>query len=156
MQHLFNTFRENGMTPTLKDALAAGCIGYGNKDEHWSWNGPWIVGGVRVARYVWELHKGPILKGEAIIRQCEVPTCVNPDHMKKSTYSEAIKQSRGEKVDRRSPLTKKDILEIRRLSKTPFCPVHGLAEMYGVSSGTIRNLLKGHTWAWVREDDENA
>jgi hypothetical protein len=41
---------------------------------------PWtrITFGHRVA---WELHRGPIPTGLSVLHRCDVPGCVNPDHL---------------------------------------------------------------------------
>lgn len=38
-------------------------------------------GWLRAHRVAWELTNGPIPKGAYVLHKCDVPACVNPDHL---------------------------------------------------------------------------
>src|SRR3990167_7548460 len=59
----------------------------------WLWTGSTFFGGYGqiwdserkvkegAHRVSWKLHKGPILDGFYVLHRCDVPCCVNPDHL---------------------------------------------------------------------------
>ena len=66
------------------------CRGYGRI----SYNGT----GKMAHRISWEIHCGPIPEGMLVLHKCDVPACVNPEHLFLGTYKDntqdAIKKGR--------------------------------------------------------------
>lgn len=66
----------------------------------WLWDGPIVLKGYgcfsfkqkrRFAHRVsWELYKGSIPSGMLICHRCDIPSCVNPEHLFPGTYSDNI------------------------------------------------------------------
>ena len=97
------------------------------------------------------LHKGEIPKGMMVLHKCDVPECVNPDHLflGDATINMRDKMSKGRHVGAKkgeanhfAKLTKADVLEI--LSSNKIQKV--LAKIYGVSQSQISNIKRGVRW----------
>ena len=104
--------------------------------------------------------KGPIPEGLLIRHTCDVPRCVNPDHLIPGTEAENTRdmmerhpehgpwnspnRARGERVNT-AVLTAEQVVAIRSssLSKSK------LAETYGVTRGAIRKIVTRESWAHV-------
>lgn len=125
---------------------------------------------VRAHRLSYEMSKGMIPPGQFICHTCDVPRCVNPDHLFAGTNSDnmqdALRKGRhtnqkpghrehmrsiGDREDVKGSsnvkafFTESDILEIFRLS---FAGVPGLriAAQFECDSSTIYGILKGRNY----------
>jgi len=123
----------------------------------------WVKGKIlRAHRMSWEIHHGPIPEGEDVLHTCDVPNCINPDHLflgnnlvnvydcifkGRHTHQKPNFAARGEDHGS-SKLSVKQVFQIRRLSLKG---VSGrrIAKWLGMSSRTIWKLLNGITWAEV-------
>src|SRR5574340_590014 len=54
--------------------LGYGVIGLGTREQ----------GTSKAHRVSWELHNGPIPSGLNVLHSCDTPSCVNPDHLRRS------------------------------------------------------------------------
>lgn len=138
-----------------------------NEDGCWIWKG-WLNNcgnptlfrtekgrrrSLSARRHVYQQAKGCKLgRKEILAMTCDEKLCVNPDHMKRSNFSEmqiklnrddpsrahriAIKNRRGKKL---TPEQARAIRESDEPSKV-------LAERYGVSCQTIRQIWRGISW----------
>jgi hypothetical protein len=101
-------------------------------------------------REAWELERGPIPIGIWVLHRCDVPACVNVDHLFLGTPSEnqydcvdkgRRTAGRGEQHSQ-ARLTWDAVREIRASSERPV----DLARRYGVHPNTIQAVLKGRSW----------
>lgn len=119
-------------------------------------------------RASWEFHTGKkIPPGMVIMHKCDTPACVNPDHLQLGTYMSNChdmiakgRNSRGAKhaacgadhVGENNPAAKLNVelvLQIRAEVPGARGWKAGLARKYGVSDGTITNILNRRKWAHV-------
>lgn len=91
-------------------------------------------------------QKGAIPTGYVIMHICDVRTCVNPDHLAAGTRLENM-QDRDQKGRYKVPtsrkyLSREEKVELAR-SYRPYSTTHAmLAEKYGVSTQTVRNIVR--------------
>lgn len=112
----------------------------------------------RAHRVAWELTRGPIPAGILVCHHCDVPACVNPDHMflgtMKDNAQDAARKGRlAQQKNKakyvaaarlRSKLTAEQVAAIRvELSGRNGASV---GRKYGVSKGVISAIRTGKTW----------
>jgi len=115
-------------------------------------NGKYVKG--RVHRIIFEDFVGPIPDGLLCCHRCDTRNCVNPEHIflgtHKDNYEDARSKNRiprGEEMPQ-SKLTSKQVLEIRRLSKTH--STRELAALFGISSAShISKIIRGIKWSHI-------
>jgi hypothetical protein len=102
----------------------------------------------RVHRVSYKLHCGPIPEGSVVRHRCDIPSCINPDHLEIGTQLNNIadredrqRTARGVNCSK-TVLTEEQVLEIRA-SKVA---TRFLAQKYGVSKSTIRHTRNGRYW----------
>ena len=109
-------------------------------------------------RVAWELYRGPIPDNMQVCHSCDVPCCVNPNHLFIGSASEnmqdAARKGRmnwraGEKRNlpvgessHQTTLKNSDVISIRASDETG--PV--LARRYGVSVNTISRIRRRLVW----------
>jgi HNH endonuclease len=90
-------------------------------------------------RIGYEETHGPIPAGLTVDHLCRVRSCRRGSHLEAVTRAENVR--RGERVK----ITRADAEEIRRRRREGGRPVD-LAAEYGLSRGSITNIVKGRTW----------
>ena len=108
----------------------------------------------RAHRVAYQFFCGKIPKGMCVLHQCDVPACVNPDHLWLGTNSENTQdrckkgrsgRSKGEK-NGGSKLTELQVSEIRQRLKAGE-KSQSIASIYGMSNTTVWRIGKGKRWA---------
>lgn len=117
-----------------------------------SLEGPHFGNGV-AHRVAWELYRGPIPEGMSVLHRCDVPGCVNPDHLFLGSALDNVidmlakgraKPPRGEE-HHTTHLTDGDVCAIRASRE----PGHTLAASFAVSQSTISEIRSGKRWRHV-------
>lgn len=106
-------------------------------------------------RVSYKLFRGEIPDGLFVCHHCDVPCCVNPDHLfvgsRRDNLNDAKKKGRNKLLGRpgeRHYLTTfkdEDVIEIRKLSKNGEACAH-IARMYGKSETAIRWIIQRKSW----------
>ena len=105
----------------------------------------------RAHRLSWEVANGrPVPPGMVICHKCDVPLCINPDHLFLGTDADnmADKMKKGRhrffsgEDNRASRLTAEKVIAIRNDQRS----VEKIGRDYGVSPSTIQAVRKRITW----------
>lgn len=110
----------------------------------------------RTHRVMWESINGPIPDGMCVCHKCDVQRCVNPDHLwlgtRADNNADKLAKGRGNmphgRYHHRAKLTEDNVRAIKAaLARNQ--TKKSIARQYGVSSATIRGIVRGDTWKHV-------
>lgn len=104
-------------------------------------------------RAFYERRFGPIPADAVLLHKCDVPCCVNPDHLRPGTQKENMQDMIAKKRDRivgsrapRARLTEQDVLRIREQWRSP----EEIAEEYNISVTHAAAVRRGDFWKHVQ------
>ncbi len=104
-------------------------------------------------RVVWELTVGPIPAGQVVCHRCDVPECVNPQHLFLGTQQDNLNDARqkGRLIDGMGARKLSDAA-YREILATPYAHGSGiaLARKHGVDKQTISRIRNGHQGSTYR------
>lgn len=113
-------------------------------------------------RHAWELVKGTIPPGMVVRHKCDVPSCVNPDHIELGTVAdnnrdmvERGRQARGER-NGSAKLTLAQVNEIRAKYAGSDRTQSSLAAEYRVDPSQVSRAVSGKTWSHAANADTAA
>lgn len=101
-------------------------------------------------RLSYMVYRDMIPKGMKVLHRCDIPSCINPDHLFLGTQADNVRDmfakgrqcnSRGER-NGNSKLTAEDAAAIRQ--STERCVV--LGARYGISATMVSNIRTGKHW----------
>lgn len=113
----------------------------------------------------WRALRGEIPDGLWVCHKCDVPLCVNPDHLflgtPKENTQDAISKGRfgsqrsdpnlrvrGEK-HYKAQFSESDVHEIIRLGKEEGLKPAEIARRFNVKTSSVLAILSGDTWSWL-------
>ncbi len=108
-------------------------------------------------RVSWVLHNGAIPEDLCVLHKCDIPFCVNPDHLFLGTYADnnrdRTEKGRGAirygNASGCAKLTERDVIEIRRLYAQGGVSQQTLGDRFGVAPRHIGMIVHRQRWAHV-------
>lgn len=100
-------------------------------------------------RVSYQMFCGEIPKGLFVLHRCDVPTCVNPEHLflgtNQDNSDDMVRKKRSTWGDRNSnvKLSSFEVLEIR---KTTDKPLKETAQLYKISMAQVSRIISGRRW----------
>lgn len=170
-----NSFIDDRVLPPRKFLPCGYPDSAGHKDRFWSkvkradgcwlWHGKTHKFGYGMISYrgqeflahrvAYEFKVGPIPEGLIIRHRCDMPPCVNPEHLETGTQADnvqdAVERGRMTKGSDSavSKLVESQVAEIRARYSGGDITQKELAAEFGITISTINSLLKGKTWKHV-------
>ncbi len=108
---------------------------------------------VKAHRFSYETYVGKIGEGLHVCHSCDVPSCVNPEHLWTGTDKDNAvdRQNKGRGIrgvtQWKSKLTEEEVLEIRKLHKK--ISNVDIAKLYCVGPDTIGHIMRRNTWKHI-------
>ncbi len=102
-------------------------------------------------RWAWRAAHGEIPEGLQVLHKCDVPSCVNPNHLFLGTHADnmrdkALKGRCNPTYGGGGKLDPDKVLYVRASKERG----SDLAKKFGVSQATISETRTGKLWAWVK------
>lgn len=114
-------------------------------------------GSMTAHRVSWELHRGPIPPGMKVLHKCDVPSCVNPEHLFLGTQRDNVYDcmakgrrnvKRGSAKRGLAKLHEGQIPVIRLMLKGDMT-CRAISAHFGVGRSTIAKVKSGESWDHV-------
>jgi hypothetical protein len=107
-----------------------------------------------IHRLIYEECFGEIPKGLVIRHKCDVPACINPEHLEIGTRADNVRDmfERNRAPERigsknfNSKLTENDVIEIKKLLSKGELSQKEIAKKFGVAPGHISGINTGRKW----------
>lgn len=98
-------------------------------------------------RASWMIHCGEIPEGLCVCHSCDMPSCINPDHLFLGTYKDnhADMDRKGRRVLGQAKLTPIEVRMIRMLLGQGI-EQQLLADTFGVTGPQVSQINRRHSW----------
>lgn len=105
-------------------------------------------------RFAYKTYKGDIPADKSVLHKCDVPACVNPDHLYLGDYKrnalDREERKRGNHAygvrHGRSKLTPEQVSQIREQYATQKFSFRQLGKIYGVDGKTVGDIVRNKLW----------
>lgn len=107
---------------------------------------------VRAHRFSFELHRHAIQDGMIVCHSCDMPCCVNPDHLflgdTQANVTDKIRKGRQKmgSATRSAKLTEADVIQIRASPLSTYA----LGRQYGIGPSQVGNIKNFKAWKHVQ------
>lgn len=127
-------------------------------DSCWLWMGAldrWGYGkscGTGAHRVSWTLAVGPVPSGSFVCHHCDVPHCVNPEHLyignQRTNMDDMVRRGHSTRGDRNpnSRLNFEQAEEMRTLRASGEWTYQKLSERFGVGKTQVARICTGKHW----------
>lgn len=97
-------------------------------------------------------HIGPIPDELKVLHKCDIPSCVNPDHLFLGTDEDNMQDmvTKGRNVNPSGedhPMAKLNYKDIQKIRENKISTISAIADHFGVSRRAIRFVKTGETWS---------
>lgn len=99
----------------------------------------------RAHRYVYELLVHPVLSCVCVLHKCDVPSCINPDHMFLGTQAANVWDMVAKERHGSAKLCGSEVLELREKRKLG-ASLKELSAEFRVSESSVSLIVSGKRW----------
>ncbi|MGW2169139.1 HNH endonuclease signature motif containing protein [Streptomyces sp. NPDC001705] len=96
----------------------------------------------------YEIHHGPIPSGRHVLHSCDVPLCVNPEHLRLGGNAENA-QDRAERGQAARKLNPEAVKVIRWVYANTPRTLADIAAAYGINTTTVHRVVTRKLWDQV-------
>ena len=102
-------------------------------------------------RLSYRLFIGAIPTGAVVMHRCDLPSCVNPGHLKLGTIRDNNRDAKEKgrhafgARNGRAKLTEEDVAAIRRLRESGHA-LRSIADVFGIAISTVSQISNGQRW----------
>ena len=108
-------------------------------------------------RYAWEIARGSIPKGLAVLHRCDNPPCCNPKHLFLGSQADnaldmfqkrrgKVPETRDGEANNKAKLTRDQVLRIRKLHQAGTVTFTELARSFSVHRSTVAGIVHRRLW----------
>lgn len=111
-------------------------------------------------RYSYFIHKGDFDRSKNILHKCDVPCCVNPDHLYVGDQAQNVKDMirrgrkntpKGEKSGK-ATLTNETAIKIFKAAKSGHVFDKDIAKMFNTTRAVVAQIKHRRSWAHLTKD----